>query len=131
MENYVLSYHLLDQSQLWKVKANISDVVLVFLLWTLNIFHTFFLVLLLLTLNKYMVAGLLIHFKPLIHFYTPLTLSWWRAVSYRKQSTDLLCKSMDWFLYDIGPRHERVNIRRPSFQMFSGSIEIEHELKIG
>ena len=24
------------------------------------------------------------------------------------QSIDLLCKSMDWFLYDNGPRHERV-----------------------
>ena len=22
---------------------------------------------------------------------------------------DLLCKSVDWFLYDHGPRHERVN----------------------
>ena len=37
-----------------------------------------------------------------------LTLSWWRPLSYRNQSIDLLCKSMDWFLYDNGPRHERV-----------------------
>ena len=38
-----------------------------------------------------------------------LTLSWRRPISYRNQSTDLLCKSMDWFLYDIGLHHERVN----------------------
>ena len=30
--------------------------------------------------------------------------------SYRNQSIDLLCKSMDWFLYDIGLRHERVKL---------------------
>ena len=29
-----------------------------------------------------------------------LTLSWWRSLSNRKQFTDLLCKSMHWFLYD-------------------------------
>ena len=38
-----------------------------------------------------------------------LTLSWWRPLSYRNQSIDLLCKSMDWFLYDNGLRHERFN----------------------
>ena len=38
-----------------------------------------------------------------------LTLSWRRLLSYRNQSIDLLCKSMDWFLYDNGLRHERVN----------------------
>ena len=37
-----------------------------------------------------------------------LTLSWRRPLSYRNQSIDLLLKSMDWFLYDIGLRHERV-----------------------
>ena len=30
------------------------------------------------------------------------------GLSYRNQSTDLLSKSMDWFLYDNGVRHERV-----------------------
>ena len=30
------------------------------------------------------------------------------TVSYRNQSIDLLCKSMDWFLDDNGLRHERV-----------------------
>ena len=37
-----------------------------------------------------------------------LTLSWRSPISYRNQSIDLLCKSMDWFLYDIGLRRERV-----------------------
>ena len=37
-----------------------------------------------------------------------LTLSWWRPLSYKNQSIDLFCKSMDWFLYDNGLRHERV-----------------------
>ena len=30
-------------------------------------------------------------------------------LSYRSQSIHLLCKSIDWFLYDNGLRHERVN----------------------
>ena len=38
----------------------------------------------------------------------PLTLSWRRPKSYRNQSIDLLRKSMDWFLYDNGLRHERL-----------------------
>ena len=38
-----------------------------------------------------------------------LTLSWRRPLSYRNQSIDLGSKSMDWFLYDNGLRHERVN----------------------
>ena len=40
-----------------------------------------------------------------------LTLSWQRPLSYRNQSTDLLCKSLDWFLYDNGLRHERVKAK--------------------
>ena len=40
-----------------------------------------------------------------------LTLSWQRPLSYRNQFIDLLCKSMDWFLYDNGLRHERVKCR--------------------
>ena len=31
------------------------------------------------------------------------------SLSYRSQSIDLLCKSVDWFLYDNGPRHEIIN----------------------
>ena len=37
-----------------------------------------------------------------------ITLSWRRFLSYRNQSIDLLCKSMDWFLYDRDLCHERV-----------------------
>ena len=37
-----------------------------------------------------------------------LTLSWRRPLSYRNQSIDLPNKSMDWFIYDNGLRHERV-----------------------
>ena len=37
-----------------------------------------------------------------------LTLSWRRPLSYRNQSIDLRSKSIDWFLYDNGLRHERV-----------------------
>ena len=37
-----------------------------------------------------------------------LPISWWRPLSYRNQSIDLQSKSMDWFLYDNGLRHERV-----------------------
>ena len=39
-----------------------------------------------------------------------LTLSWRRPLSYRNESTDLQCKSVDWFLYDNSLRHEKVNI---------------------
>ena len=39
-----------------------------------------------------------------------LTLSWQSPLSYRNQSIDLRSKSMDWFLYDNGLRHERVNV---------------------
>ena len=35
-----------------------------------------------------------------------LTLSRRRPLSYRNQSIDLLCKPMDWFLYDNGLRHQ-------------------------
>ena len=37
-----------------------------------------------------------------------LSLSWRRSLSYRNQSIGSLPKSMDWFLYDNGLRHERV-----------------------
>ena len=40
-----------------------------------------------------------------------LILSWWRSLSYRSQSIDLLCKSMKWFLYDRDLHHEKVNNR--------------------
>ena len=37
-----------------------------------------------------------------------LTLSWRRSLSYRNKSIDLLCKPMDWFLYDLDLHNERV-----------------------
>ena len=36
------------------------------------------------------------------------TLSLWMSLSFRNQSIDFLCKSMDWFLYDRDLRHEKV-----------------------
>ena len=42
-----------------------------------------------------------------VNFLIILTLSWTRPLLYRNQFIDLLCKSMDWFLYDNNPRHER------------------------
>ena len=38
-----------------------------------------------------------------------LILSWRRSLSYRNEFINLLCKSMDWFLYDRDLRHERAN----------------------
>ena len=48
--------------------------------------------------------------KALEKYINTLTLSWWRSLSYSNQSTDLLCKSMDCFLYDRDLRHERANV---------------------
>ena len=36
-----------------------------------------------------------------------------RRLSYRNQSIDLWSKSVDWFLYDNGLRHERVKYETP------------------
>ena len=47
--------------------------------------------------------------------YVFLTLSWWGPLSYRNQSIDLLWKSMDWFLYHNGLRHERVKFYCDSY----------------
>ena len=60
----------------------------------------------LLNLNKYMPAGLPLRKRSSIS--KILTLSWRRPLSNRNQSIDVLRKSMDWFLYDYGLRHERV-----------------------
>ena len=43
-------------------------------------------------------------------FFYCLTLSWRRSISHRKLSIDLQGKSVDWFLYDRGLRHERVKV---------------------
>ena len=60
-----------------------------------------------------------------------LILSWRRSLSYRNQSIDSRSKSMDWFLYDNGLRHERVNLysswnyqKAIGFQMISEGIEV-------
>ena len=39
-----------------------------------------------------------------------LTLSRRSSLSYRNQSPDLLCKSMDWVLYERKLRHKGVNL---------------------
>ena len=70
----------------------------------------------------------------------PLNLSWWRrSLSYRNQSINLLCKLMDWFLYDSDFHHERVILTFnyfPRWHILSrgvvsifGSIEVG-ELKV-
>ena len=41
---------------------------------------------------------------------------------YRNQSIDLLCKSVDWFLYDNDLRHERVNINPIQYELRKGNI---------
>ena len=51
-----------------------------------------------------------------------LTLSLRRPSSYRNQSIDLLCKSVDWFLHDNGLRHERVNDIECPFKYHSKKI---------
>ena len=61
-----------------------------------------------------------------------LTLSRRRLLSYRNQSIDLLCKSMDWFLYDNGLRLERVKyplecVNWTSFRRFSVILVIHWE----
>ena len=76
--------------------------------------------------EKQLFPTILTHFMPLVYVYTflylCLTLSWRRPLSYRNQSIDLRYKSMDWFLYDNGFRHERVKKAR-GFMLFSGVIE--------
>ena len=52
-----------------------------------------------------------------------LTLSRRRPLSYRNQSTDLLRKSMGWFLYDNGLRLERVKHVR---DMTQGVLQKKH-----
>ena len=48
------------------------------------------------------------------------------SLSHRNQSIDLLCKSMNWFLYDEELRHEREKMKR--LLAFSKAINppIEH-----
>ena len=46
------------------------------------------------------------------------------ALSYRNQSIDLLCKSMDWFLYDNALRPVRVNNFRAMIGKLFGSLRL-------
>ena len=64
------------------------------------------------------------YYSPILIFmpyFYAVTLSWRRPLSYRNQSIDLRSKSMDWFLYDNGPCHERVNI---PFQGNSSKVDL-------
>ena len=58
--------------------------------------------------NSHRVSGTLVLFTAQQQIISVLTLSWWRPLSYGNQSIDLLRKSMEWFLFDNGLRHERV-----------------------
>ena len=46
-----------------------------------------------------------------MHHGTLLIISRQRSLSYRNQFIDLLCKSMNWFLYDRHFHHESVNTK--------------------
>ena len=56
-------------------------------------------------------------------FHESLTLARRRPI-YRNQSIDLLCKSVDWFLYDIGLRRERVK------KQFNWNLHCEINVKL-
>ena len=62
----------------------------------------------------------ILHIPHIYYIINALTLSWWRLFSYRNQSIDLQSKSMDWFLYDNGLRHERVK-----FHVFTLESSVE------
>ena len=60
-----------------------------------------------------------------------LTLSRQRPISYRNQSIDLQSESMDWFLYDIDLRHERVKWFLKWFlldSLFNGEVKALFEV---
>ena len=66
-------------------------------------------------------------------FAKSLTLSWPRCLLFRYQSIDLLCKSMDWFLYDRDLRHERVKELYHTSENSSSCIDLifTSQLKLG
>ena len=55
----------------------------------------------------------------------PLTIPWWRFLSYRNHSIDLLHKSMDSFVYDRDLHHERV--KHTLWIWWSGWSDIDAE----
>ena len=61
-----------------------------------------------------------------------LTLSWLKSLSYRNQSIDLLCKSVDWFLFDRDLPHEIVGTNKsqkslPSRHLLNQSQQWKHQ----
>ena len=59
-----------------------------------------------------------------IIYTTDLFRSCQRFILYTNQPTDLLCKSMDWFLYDRDLRRERVNAQ---YFHNKNSQELQHK----
>ena len=51
------------------------------------------------------------------NYLTPL---WRKPLPYRNQSIDLLCKSMDWFLYGKGLCHERDKLTKKCYSFTDG-----------
>ena len=63
----------------------------------------------------------------LLTFFTKdLTLSSRRSLLYRSQSIDLLCKSIDWFLYDKDLRHEWVQEVVVVLSIFCGTTILQN-----
>ena len=58
--------------------------------------------------------------------FSNLTLSWWMSLSYRNQSIDLICKSMEWFLFDRNLHHERVTRKAISIWTLSWWISLSY-----
>ena len=59
-------------------------------------------------------------------------LSWRRLLSYRNQSIDMQSKSVNWFLYDNGLRHERVkNLLTFEFTNILFILTIDNYLRPG
>ena len=53
-----------------------------------------------------------------------LIISRWRSLSYRNHSSDLFCKSVDWFLYDRDLCHKRIKAFHSSEVIFFLPVEI-------
>ena len=58
-----------------------------------------------------------------------LTLSWRRSLSYGNQPIDLLCKSMNWFLYDRDLRHEGANPLRANTPINFNAFKVFYNIK--
>ena len=59
--------------------------------------------------DKYWLSDIFRDYREVKWVWKGLTLLWRGSLSYRNQSIDFFCKSMDWFLYNRGLRHERIN----------------------